>query len=216
MNRNSTDCDAAFKKRIMLECFDAFERYGFTRFRKFDVDFPIHDGFHCWVGLNTALYPDKVELTPNIGLHVVPIEKMVCALDKGEYATEYDRGIATYAVNIGELDSVGNERAFAFSPQQSDSFIYSECDRLASIYATSGLQYTKSIASYESLAPLIKKRVSILGGNPERYAACLYLMGRKAEAQEFLNTFPEQYKEFIKGFSIPFLQRIEAENRSQD
>jgi len=208
---SGTVCDAAFKNRVLLECYDVLESRGFTRFRKHDVDWPIHDGFYCWVGLNSALYPDRVELVPNVGVHVVPIHKMICELDNGEYARNYDRGVATFAINIGELDSVGEERAFVFSSQQSDSFISSECNRLASLYATEGFQYAKSIASYESLAPLLEENVSTLGGNPERFAACLYMMGKKVEAREFLNTFPEQYKEFIKGFSIPFLEKVETE-----
>lgn len=205
------DCDAAFKNRILLECYDTLEKHGFTRFSKLGVDYPIHDGFHCWVGLNVALYPDRVDLVPNVGLHVVPIEEMVCTLDKGEYATNYDRGVATYSVNIGELASVGDERAFAFSPQQSDSFISSECERLALLYATEGIKYAKSIASYESIVPLLKENVGTLGGNPERLAACLYMVGKKVEAMEFLKTFPEQYKGYIKGFSVPFLEKVRTE-----
>lgn len=203
--------DSAFKKRVLLVCYDALERYGFTRFEKFGVDYPIRDGFHCWVGLNAALYPDRVEIVPNVGLHVAPIEEMVCALDEGEYATEYDRGLATYSVNVGELRSVRDERAFAFAPQQNDSFISSECDRLASLYATKGLEYAKSIASYKALAPLLEENVNMLGGNPERFAVCLYMMGKKEEARVFLNTFPDKYKEFIKGFSIPFIEKVETE-----
>ena len=95
-------CDEVFKERVLIKCYDTFENHGFTRFRKFGVDYPIHDGFHCWVGLNVALYPDRVELVPNVGLHVVPIEEMICSLDKGEYATEYDRGVGPYSINIGE------------------------------------------------------------------------------------------------------------------
>jgi hypothetical protein len=208
------DRDYVFKERILLECYDALEKHGFTRFSKLGVDYPIHDGFHCWVGINVAQCSDRVELVPNVGLHVVPIEEMVCTLDKGEYATDYDRGVATYSINIGELASLGDERAFSFSHQQSDYFIYTECERLAVLYATEGLRYAKSIASYEYLVPLLKENVGTLGGNPERLAACLYLMGKKLEAMEFLSSFPEKYKEYIKGFSVPFLEKVRTELES--
>lgn len=205
------NCDTAFKKRILLECYDALESYGFYRYRKTGIDYSINDDFSCWVGLNSALYPDRVELVPNVGLHVAPIEEMICALDKGEFATRYDRSVATYSINIGELEALGGERAFAFSPKQSDSFITAECSRLASLYATEGIKYAKSIANYELLAPLLSKKVNTLGGNPERYASCLYLMGRIKDAHDFLLFFPDQYKEYIKGFSIPFLAKLETE-----
>ena len=201
-------CNAAFKKQILLQCYDALEAEGFTRFDKFGVDWPLDDSFHCWVGLNSALYSDRVELVPNVGLHVTSIEQLFCELDKGEYATDYDRGVATYAVNLGTIDDVADERAFAFGPEQSESFIKSECERLAKLYATGGLNYARSIASYEALKPLLKEQVDTLGGNPERFASCLYFMGRESEARDFLISFPEQYKNFIQGFAAPFLEKI--------
>ena len=38
----------------------------------------------------------------------------------------------------------------------------SECERLALLYAGEGIKYAKSIASYESLAPLIEGNVGTL------------------------------------------------------
>jgi hypothetical protein len=50
-----------------------------------------------------------------------------------------------------------------------------------------------------------------LGGYPERVASCLYLMGRKAEAREFIENFPEKYREYIEGFATPFLELLHQE-----
>lgn len=209
-----TRCDAQFKKAVMLKVYDAFEAAGFTRFRKEDVDWPLHDGFHAWVGLNTALYPDRVDITPNVGVHVVPIEKL-CALRGGKYPYKYDRGVATYAINIGMLDAVGDERAFAFGPQQSEAFIEAECRRLAQIYATAGLDYARSIASYEALLPLFQEYVDSLGLYPERVASCLYLMGRKAEAREFVVGFLDGHRDYFEGFAAPFLAKLDEEGLVQ-
>lgn len=204
-------CDREFKQRILLMCYEALENSGFTRFRKYQVDYPIRDGFHCWVGLSAALYPDRIDLIPNVGVHVVPVEKLVCDFEQGPYAVKYDRGIATYAINIGQLDSCGDQRAFAFAPEQSSSFISTECERLARLYLVEGVKYAKSISRFEKLAPLLNERVSSLGGNPERYAACLYLMNRRNEAIDFLKSFPDQYKEYIDGFAAPFLAKLRTE-----
>lgn len=202
-------CDAEFKKRIRLKCYDAFERKGFTRFQKEGVDYPLGDGFNCWVGLNTGLYPDRVDIVPNVGLHVVPIERLAFEVEGGKI--KYDRRVATYAINIGTLEEAGSQRAFAFSPIQSDGFITSECERLARIYFDVGVPFARSIATYKALAPLLAKNVGMLGGFPQRYAACLYLMGQKREARDFLLNYPERYRSYITDFAVPFIERIESE-----
>ena len=209
-----TECNAQFKKTIRLKMYDAFEAAGFTRFRKEGVDWPLHDGFHAWVGLNTALYPDRVDITPNVGVHVVQIEKL-CEFKGGKYPYKYDRRVATYAINIGTLDAVGDERAFAFGPQQSDAFIDAECKRLAHIYATAGLDYARSIASYEALLPLLQEYVDTLGGYPERVASCLHLMGRKREAREFVTDFLARHRDYFEGFAVPFLAKLDEEDLVQ-
>lgn len=204
----SNNCDANFKKEILRSCYLALEEEGFTRFDEFNVDWPFDENFHCWVGINSALYPDRVELTPNVGVHVVSIQKLICSLDNGPYARQYNRGVATYALNIGKISGAKKERAFAFNAQQSDTFIKSECARLAKIFSTFGLDYAKSIASYNALKPLLKQHVNSLGEYPERYASCLHFLGLDNEAKEFLTNFPEQYREFIQGFSEPFIESI--------
>jgi hypothetical protein len=203
-------CDAQFKKAVSLRMYDAFEAAGFTRFRKEAVDWPLHDGFHAWVGLNTALSPDRVDITPNVGVHVVPLHKL-CTVAGGRYPYKYSRSHATYAINIGMLEAVGDERAFAFAPHQSEGFIDAECRRLAHIYATAGLDYARSIASYEALLPLLQERVEGLGLYPEMVASCLYLMGRKQEARDFVEGFVARHKDYFEGFAIPFLAKLEEE-----
>lgn len=200
-------CNAAFKKDIRLKCYDALERNGFTRFAKEGVDWPLDGGFHCWVGLNTGLYSDRVEINPFVGVHVVPIAKLRAALE----GCKYDRGIATYAIPMGEILSVRNERAFAFTPEQSDSFVASEAQRLAGLYANAGLAYARSIASYEALLPLLEGRVEMLGGYPERVACCLYLMGEIGRARAFVGGFLAREPDYFDSFAGPFLSMIDAE-----
>lgn len=208
----ATRCDAKFKKQIRLACYAALEQQGFTRFRKEGVDWPLHEGFHAWVGLNTALEPDRVEILPFVGVHVVPLWKFIAEME----GSKYDRGIATYGINMGLLESIADERAFAFAPHQSEGFIASECQRLAHLYATAGIEYARSIASYEALLPLLREHVDRLGGYPERVASCLYLMGRKEEARKFVEDFSRtRYGSYIEDFAIPFLQKLDREGVGQ-
>jgi hypothetical protein len=76
VHESESTCDAAYKQVVLLKCYDALVTAGFTRFRKEGVDWPLENGFHSWVGLNTALFDEYVEINPFVGVHVVPIEKL--------------------------------------------------------------------------------------------------------------------------------------------
>lgn len=196
-------CDAAFKKAVILACCDALEREGFTRFRKEKIDWPLGEGFHCWVGLNTGLYPEVLRVSPFVGLHVLLIEKLWTSQKSGKYPSKYDRGIATYARHMGEL--APDVPAFQFT-RSTD--VPSEARRLARLYATVGLEFAKAIADYDSLLPLLKERIDMLGAYPERYASCLYLMGRAPEARAFVSEFLPKHPDYFEGFAIPFLRML--------
>lgn len=192
-------CDAAFKQAVLLKCYDALEAEGFTRFRKQDVDWPMEHGFHCWVGLNTGLEKEHLDINPFVGVHVVPIMKLYTSLE----GRKYSRSTATYAVHMGKL--APKERAFRFT-RETD--IAAEAARLASLYADVGLSYALSIGTYELLLPLLRDRVPMLGAYPERVASCLYLLGRKDEARSFVKEFLKEHRDYFEGFAIPFLKML--------
>jgi hypothetical protein len=194
--------DTEYKHVVRRRCYDALEEAGFTRFRKEGVDWPFGNGFHCWVGLNTALDHDCVEINPFVGVHVVPIEKLT-AIKCGKYAKEYNRGLATYSIHIGEL--APKECAFRFSRQLD---IDSEAARLARLYLNVGLPFAASMKSYELLLPLLVNRISQLGGYPESAAACMYLMGRAEESRAFVEEFVKQEPDYFEGFAVPFLKML--------
>ena len=192
-------CDAAYKRTVLLKCYDALATAGFTRYRKEDVDWPLESGFHCWVGLNTGLEKEYVQINPFVGVHVVPIMKLYTGLE----GRKYSRSIATYALHMGEL--APDEPVFRFT-RQTD--VEMEAARLARLYSAVGLTYAKSIASYERLLPMLQSRVPMLGAYPERVAACLYLMGRKNEARSFVDAFLKSNRDYFEGFAVPFLELV--------
>lgn len=192
-------CDVAYKHLVLKHCYDALEAAGFTRFRKEAVDWPFEGSFHCWVGLNNALQKEYVEVNPFVGVHVATIMKLYTGLE----GRKYNRGIATYAVHMGEL--APKERAFRFTRQTE---VLAEASRLARLYVTVGLPYVQSIASYERLLPLLKSRISMLGAYPERVASCLYLMGRKDDARAFVEAFVKEQPDYFEGFATPFLKLL--------
>lgn len=196
-------CDAGFKQEVLLKCYDALEAVGFTRYRKQDVDWPMEDGFHCWVGLNTGLEKEHLDINPFVGVHVVPIEKIWNGIKIGKYPGKYRRSTATYAVHMGEL--VPKEPIFRFT-RETD--IAAEADRLARLYADAGLSYALSIGTYERLLPLLQERVPMLGAYPERVASCLYLMGREQDARSFVESFLPNHRDYFEGFADPFLKML--------
>ncbi|MGM8229214.1 hypothetical protein ACSV5M_21735 [Cellvibrio sp. ARAG 10.3] len=202
-SQNTLPCDASFKQHVRIKCYEALAAVGFTRYRKEDVDWPLDKNFHGWVGLNTGLYDEYIEVNPFIGIHSVAIEKLWTSLKVGKYPSKYNRGVATYSVHMGEL--VPNVPAFEFTREAN---IEEEAKRLAQLYLDYGLPYSKSLANYEALLPLLKERVDMLGAYPERGASCLYLMGRIEEAREFTESFLAKKKDYFEGFAIPFLQKI--------
>ncbi|MFD1218367.1 hypothetical protein [Microbulbifer celer] len=195
-------CDRVFKQEVLRKCYEALMAVGFTRYRKEAVDWPLEDGFHCWVGLNEALYDEYFEINPFVGIHVVPLEKLWSVLKE----RKYDRGVATYALHMGLLSP--HEPVFHFT-RQTD--IEAEAERLAKLYLDVGLSYAKSIASYEALLPLLQDRVDMLGAYPERVASCLYLMGRREEARQFTEDFLEKERNYFERFAVPFLEKLATE-----
>lgn len=197
--KNNLPCNAEFKKHVLLKCYDALAAVGFVRYRKENVDWPFDKNFHLWVGLNTGLYDEHVEINPFVGIHVLPIMKLYTGLENRKYS----RSVATYAIHLGEL--VPKVPAFEFTRETN---IEEEAKRLAQLYLDYGLPYSKSLANYEALLPLLKERIDMLGAYPERVASCLYLMGRIEEAREFTESFLAKRKDYFEGFAIPFLQKI--------
>jgi hypothetical protein len=202
-------CDATFKQAVLMACYDAISAAGFTRFRKKGVDWAFDGDFHCWVGLNSALESEHVDINPFVGVHVVPIEKLWTAVKVGKYPGKYSRAAATYARHMGELTP--DEPMFRFTPHTD---VDTEAGRLARLYSSAGLTYARSIAKYELLLPLLQGRVEMRGAYPEKVASCLYLMGRKKEAEDFVRQYLAKNQGYFEGFAVPFLKVLDhQENR---
>jgi hypothetical protein len=200
-------CDKAFRQEVREACYAALIRAGFKRYRKNGIDRDLGNGFRCWIGLNTALFSSHVEINPFVGLHVVPLEKLWTSLKSGKYPGKYDRGVATISVHLGVLRP--DEKAFCFERRTN---LDVEANRLAKLYEDVGMSFAREIASYEALLPLLQQRVELLGGFPERFACCLYIMGRREEAREFVPEFCSAHRDYFEGFADPFLRENEQKS----
>jgi hypothetical protein len=205
------ECNSIFKQYIRIKCYDALESSGFTRYRKEGVDWPLYGGFHGWVGLNTGLYSDRLCVEPFVGIHVVQLDRFWTNIQIGKYPGKYSRSVATYAIHISEIRDVEDKVEFVFSPQQNEEFIDTEVERLTMLYKTAGMDYARSIANYDVLLPLLHERVPMKGGYPQRVASCLYLMGRKDEARQFVIDYLPGNENSFGGFSEPFFAMLDRE-----
>ena len=203
-------CDSAFKRTILMRCYDTLSRAGFRRIRKESVDWPLGGGLNAWVGLNTGLYIDRLDINPFVGVHVEPIEKMWHEIEAIPYPGRYGPS-ATYAVHIGEISEAADLPAFAFTPWQSEDFVSMEIERLANLFATVGIKYARSLADYEVLLPLLAKRAPMLGTYPQRVACCLYLMGRFGDANRFVMELPPSDHASLGSFIPRFVERLGIE-----
>lgn len=193
--------DKAFRDEAKALCYDALQSMGFNRYRVEGIDWPLHDGFHAWVGLNEGWDDEYFEISPFVGIHVVQIERLWHSLEK----TKYHRNRTTYAVHLGEL--APNEAAFRFYPETD---LRSESLRLAALYRDVGLPYAKKIASYDALLPLLNERVDMLGAYPERVCCCLHLMGRDDEARAFVARFGLKEPEYFEQFGDAFIAMLDG------
>jgi hypothetical protein len=190
-------CDADYKSEVLLTCYDALSRRGFTRYRKADVDWPFDNDFHGWVGLNTGLYDEYVEVNPFMGIHATSIDRLCARIRK----TKYDRGVATYAVHLGEV--APDEKVFRITRHTN---VKAEAERLADLCVAKGIPFAKSLATYEALLPRLRSRVARLGGYPERVACCLFLAGRLEDAHSFVDEFLPSHEKYFQPFAVSFLE----------
>jgi hypothetical protein len=202
-------CDAQFKKHVLDCCYQSLQNVGFRRRRKHDADWPLSPAFTAWVGLNTGLYSDRLEINPYVGVHAPEVEKLRMKLSGLQYPGRSGPS-ATYAKNIGELDAAKQERVFSFQAHLTEEDIGAEAKRLARLLQTTGLAYSKSIASYETLLPLMRERVGMLGGYPQRVCCCLHLMGLRSEARAFAEHLSREEPEALGSFAAAFIEFLDS------
>ncbi len=142
--------------------------------------FPINDDFVGWIGLNAGQHKDFTRINPFIGVHCPKVMKMVALAAEEKYRPNES---ATYSVFLGTL--CPEIEQFIFTDEID---ISAEAKRLASKLKEFGVPYMHSLANYSILLPLLKKRVPVLGGYPQRYAAALLLSGNYQKYIDFIES----------------------------
>lgn len=192
---------AALRDYVRAECVEALKRHGFIEIRKTWPIKYINDDFRCWVGLNFGVYGGTVSLSPFIGVHGEKLDRLAAVLA----GRKYDGRCASYAVHMGEI--APHEPTFEFFDRADTS---GKIERLATLYAQSGFQFSQDIASYAALLPLLHERTPMLGGFPERYAICLLKLGRREEAIGYVTRLAED-QEHLTAFCENFVRHCETE-----
>lgn len=194
-----------FQESVELKCLELFEETGFSKYRKDRVDYAISSDFKCWVAYSSYFSEDRLNFIPNIGVHAVTVEKFIAKTDLSKLK-KYNRGVATYSLNLGSIESLNQEKEISFSLTMSDKELSEEAKRMVGLYKGAGLEYAESIANYEALVRLLKTMTKSLGGFPQRYATCLHFLDRTEEAKEFLSSMPKEDQGAIDSFIEPFMK----------
>ncbi|MFZ3017863.1 MAG: hypothetical protein WA056_05345 [Gallionella sp.] len=165
-------------KVIGRACYEALSALGIHK--KYGIGIlTIEENFMGWIGLNQGVHPTFVRVNPNIGIHSIPLMKLVADAAGEKYRSgEYP----TLGYPLGE--ACPKVKQFIF---ETEADVLPEAARLADTIGQYGIPYIRSLASYGEMLPRIRKEVASLGGAPERYAAALYLSGDVEGAFNFLN-----------------------------
>lgn len=188
-----------FVRIVEDACESALISVGFKRLRRGTIVHEISAAFWGWVGLNKGIHGDMIRINPFVGVHAVEVMKLCAQLENSKYVKG---AYATYAIHLGEL--LPEAPTFEFHREVA---VDEEAGRLAACIVEAGLNYMRSISSYEVLLPLIATRMPMLGGYPERYAAALYLSGKPEIACDFVRGVLNSGGELAK-FASPSFTRF--------
>lgn len=178
--------NSKFRRRVLDACEAALTRRGFSRVRMHRNVLEISTDFQGWIGLCDGIYHDQVRITPALGVHCVPLMRLICSTTGTRYRRSEFASIA-YALS----DVKKGVAPFEFTSEES---LVTESERLASTMERYGIPFMRAFASYEAVVSVSKARSGILGGYPEKAAAALYLMGRSDEARKWLDMQREPYR----------------------
>lgn len=178
--------NSKFRRRVLDACEAALTRRGFSRVRMHRNVLEISTDFQGWIGLCDGIYHDQVRITPAVGVHCVPLMRLMCSAKNTPYKRSEFASIA-YALS----DVKKGVAPFEFTSEES---LVTESERLASIIERYGIPFMRAFASYEAVVSVSKARSGMLGGYPEMAAAALYLMGRAGESKEWIALQREPFR----------------------
>lgn len=195
----SPHSDTINKDNIRSALFDELIIRGHTLYSKDVIGIDFGGGFFSWIGVPcNKIDNSTVEILINIGIHSVNIEKMWIKL-RNSSAIKYSRRVASYSVPIDLLvESLKIDHNFNADNYKSKS------KEFADLIVSYGNEFSRSISSYDDLLPYLKGRVPMLGAYPERYACCLYFLGRLAEAKDFVAMIDKEKPAYFGDFANNF------------
>lgn len=193
------------KDSVREDLLEALVARGLTRLRKRRVGVDFGGGFFSWCGLNFKPNDNGFTAHVFVGVHCVQLERTWTSLKRVKYVTQYSMDLATVSIGIDRVVEL-RRGDLSISP---DSYS-GDIARVAEFISGHGLEYCKNIANYDSILLELGKRVHILAGVPEKYACCLYLMGKEAEAAAFIKEFSRGNANYLQDFTANFLKMCDV------
>jgi hypothetical protein len=199
--------DRQFVDLALTHCEHALVKRGFRRLRKHKVALDITADWLGWLGLNTGNYSSHLLINPFVGIHCIPMMRLIAELGGERYKLGH---LATFAVHLGCL--CPDEDAIIFTP---DSDVREVAERLAFVVQKYGVPYMRELANFETTLKALLTRVESFGGYPQRVAVVLYLMGKPEEARVFVNERQAEYliesrdvRDIFDRFAAPFIKLL--------
>ena len=203
--------NADFAKDVLRSCESALVSVGFRKIRQQSVVYNLSSDFLGWVGLNYGYEGSAVRINPFVGVHCIPMMRLIEELSGFKYQLGRH---ATYAVHLMVIDQ--DVAVFDFLPGDD---LDEKAKALASVLIRVAVPFMEEFATLDALLPVLRYRVPELGGFPQRVAVTLYLMGDREGAASFVKERRAEYaddeevvREHFDRFAIPFLRLLAGES----
>lgn len=189
------------RDKILTAITEELIRLGHKRYSKRVVAIDFGDGFFSWLGVPLSrINQTSFEVYVNVGIHAENLNRMFVSL-RSDKNINYSRSVTTYAIPIEMLDGVGKLDHII----RLDNYL-DKSKEFAVMIAENGIKFSRSIANYETLLPLLKGRLNMHGGYPEFFACCLFFLNRLDEAKQFVEDFNRRSPGYFGAFFANFMK----------
>ncbi|MDF1585812.1 hypothetical protein [Marinimicrococcus flavescens] len=172
-------------------CREAFVARGYERPTKDKIVVNINKISLGWIGLNAGSFKEFVQIYPFIGVHCIPVEKILAECMQN---IRYSKGrFATFAKSFIEIAKNNNTTEFIFSKDKDEILIKGKS--MSETVDEAARPYFEYLSDIDNLITSVEKRQSQGGGMPQRLAILYAVRYGKANAEKYLEAIEGKFAE---------------------
>lgn len=176
-------------RSIRDSCTREFSSRGYAKSKHGLFHIEVTKDFFGWIGLNEGVHSDRININPFVGIHCMPIEKMLAKCKGRRYRVGE---IATFADHFGYVAPEAPGYQFRFFRNEPVEPLAKQLVEVVDDFARPAVV---SQANYGSLISLLKEREARGGGVPEALAVAYYMTEGVESAQLYLDRIIEAFQE---------------------